>query len=121
MALKLSGQQINALVEKEYKALQAENVRKIKEFKESEAYISDETNFLAEFSSISTELKTALNLTHYREKTLKDCFYSYVGLKRLDLPPLPNRQDLREKLIIATIDCDNLQEVLKNAGFTLTI
>lgn len=121
MALKLGGQQIEALIEREYKTLQAENTRKIKEFKESGAYISDETNFLVEFNSISTELKTALNIAHYHEKTLKDCFYSYVGLKRLNLSPLPNKQDLREKLIIATIDCDNLQEVLKNAGFTLTI
>jgi len=44
-----------------------------------------------------------------------------VGQKQLNLPLLPSKQDLREKLIIANIDCDNLQEVLKNAGFTLTI
>jgi len=121
MALKLGGQQIDALIERELKALLAENAKKIKEFKESESYITSETDFVTEFNSVSTELKTALNLMHYSEKNLKDYFWVNVGQKQLSITPPLNRQELREKLIIATIDCDNLQEVLKNAGFTLTI
>ena len=120
MALKLSGQQIEALVEKEYKALQTKNAKKIKEFKESEAYITGENNIVAEYNRMSPELKSIL-YSSSREDTIRTNYWMTVGQKQLNLPLLPNKQDLREKLIIATIDCDNLQEVLKNAGFTLTI
>ena len=119
MALKLGGQQIDALIEREFKALQAENTKKIKEFKESEAYVSAENGIIAEYNRISPELR--LLIAVLKEDTLKYNYWSQVGQKQLNLPLLPSKQDLREKLIIANIDCDNLQEVLKNAGFTLTI
>ena len=120
MALKLGGQQIDALIEREFKALQAENTKKIKEFKESEAYITGENNIVAEYNRMSPELKSIL-YSSSREDTIRTNYWMTVGQKQLNLPLLPSKQDLREKLIIATIDCDNLQEVLKNAGFTLTI
>ncbi len=119
MALKLGGQQIDALIEREFKSLQAEREKKIKDFKESEAYINAENNIVAEYNRISPELRLLIPVL--KEDTVKYNYWSQVGQKQLNLPILPNRQDLREKLIIATIDCDNLQEVLKNAGFTLTI
>lgn len=119
MALKLGGQQIDALIEREFKALQAENTRKIKEFKESEAYLTAENSVIAEYDRLSSEFKRLIPVS--KEDTLRHNYWMTIGQKQLNLPILPNRQDLREKLIIATIDCDNLQEVLKNAGFTLTI
>lgn len=119
MALKLGGQQIDALIEREFKALQAENTRKIKEFKESEAYITGENNIVAEYDRLSSEFKRLIPVS--KEDTLRYNYWMTVGQKQLNLPLLPSKQDLREKLIIANIDCDNLQEVLKNAGFTLTI
>lgn len=120
MALKLSGQQIDALIEKEYKAIVAENTRKTKEFKESKVYVTGEAKIMAEYKRMSSDLKTVLHASS-NEQAIKTNYFNYIASKQLALPCLPNKQDLREKLIIATIDCDNLQEVLKNAGFTLTI
>lgn len=121
MALKLSGQQIDALVGKELKALMGENSKKIKEFKETEAYITGENTIIEEWNRMSPELKSLVYSSNANESVMRGNYFNVIGQKQLTLPMIPSRQSLMEKLIIATIDCDNLQEVLKNAGFTLTI
>lgn len=114
MSVKLSNQQIDSLVELEIKFVNAENADKKKKLKESVEFKNKVKAAMEEYQNIPLRFKNMINYGKLTKEILESLLFNEESLV---LKPHPDQRELRNKLIVATIDCENIAEVLKKVGF----